>query len=245
MVVGMIATSLQKYPLHKLSIRLDRMRRGVGGDLDLISVSLPKLHVSFLVMIYPISRVVLRILHGVRCSAIEKQLPEMMNLMGGALKAGLSFQQSIEMASVELRAPIGDELGRVIAQIKLGQSVEDALSLFGERIPLESVELMIRSIAVLRRSGGNMIEMFELLTKTIEGREKVSEKIRVLTAQGVFQGLILLAMPWALCTLIYFITPEYVEPLISTRLGVLFLLLAIMFELIGALWLRRIVFIKV
>lgn len=176
---------------------------------------------------------------------INSQLLDMLTFVASGLKAGLSLPQVLEMASVELPDPLGFELKKVVHQIKLGVSVDGALAQFESEIPIEDIALFVHSICVQRRAGGNLVETLDRLTQTIEGRQRVADRVRVLTAQGVYQGALLLAMPWILGAALYAISPEYIEPLISTRLGAVFIFGGIIFEVMGGVWLKKIVMIRV
>lgn len=212
------------------------------ADLAGIGIGIPL--ASFLAMAGPAVCVILHTIHRRRMSKIDNQLPDALALLGNALRAGLSLPQAMEMAAVEMKPPLGDELLRSISQLKLGRTVEEALAVLSARVPTEDVTLLVQSVEVLRRTGGNIAQAFAALAGTIEGRLKVTNRIRVLTAQGIYQGIMLLAMPWALCVLLHLIAPEYTEPLFKTRLGNLFVGFGILLEVAGALWLKRIVLIR-
>lgn len=180
-----------------------------------------------------------------RRAAADRQLPDALALLGNAMRAGLALPQALEMASLELAPPLGEELGRVVGGLRLGRTVEEALSLLANRLPTEDVCLVVQSVEALRRTGGNVIEIFATLALTIEGRLSVAERVRVLTAKGIYQGAMLLAMPWALGLLLWALAPDYLEPLFGTRIGALLIAIGIAMEAIGGLWLKRIVMIKV
>lgn len=220
-------------------------RKRIESAADLAGLGLSDRIVALLAPAGPVARIIFAIERRRRLVRIDRQLPDAMALLCNSLKAGISLPQALEMASLELPKPIGAELARVAAQQKLGRTVEDALSLFEERVPTEDVSLVVQSVAVLRRSGGNLVETFATLAQTIEGRLAVEERIRVLTAQGVIQGAVLLAMPWFLCAALWAVAPDYVLPLFSTRLGLMFTASALLLELMGAVWLKRIVAIRV
>lgn len=189
-----------------------------------------------------------------RCAALlgrrrvrraEEQLPELVILVGNALRAGRAMPQALQDAAAQLPPPLGEEMGRVVGELRLGCSVEEALGDMHARLPGEEIALFVWTIAALRRSGGNLVEACATLRETIEGRRRVADRIRVLTSQGIFQGAVLLLLPWALGALLLLIAPEFVAPLLRTRLGNAFVMTAVLLEAIGALWLRRIVVIRV
>ncbi|MFH1830378.1 MAG: type II secretion system F family protein [Pseudomonadota bacterium] len=180
-----------------------------------------------------------------RTSRADAKLPDALALMRSALKAGLSMPQAIDMAGKELGGVLGEEMSRASSQIKLGNTVDEALSSLEARVPSEDIALFVRSIEVLRRTGGNLVESFDTLIETIDERKRVADKVRSLTAQGVTQAITLLALPWFMALALHLLAPDFIEPLFSTSTGKKLLLFALFLELLGALWLKKIVRIRV
>lgn len=225
--------------------RILRMRERVMEAADLAGMRLSPRMVSALTVIGPAALLFFSFVRQRRLVRCDRQLPDALSLLAGALKAGLALPQALEMASLELAGPLGPEFSRAVAQLKLGRSVEEALSLLRERLPTDDVGLVVQSIEVLRRTGGNLVETFGTLAQTVEARLRVEERIRVLTAQGMIQGAMLLAMPWVLGAALTLVAPDYLSPLFTTRLGVAFVVAGIIMEGVGACWLRRIAIIRV
>ena len=175
----------------------------------------------------------------------DAQLADATALLGNALKAGLSFAQALSLAAAEVPAPLGEELARAAGEQRLGRTIEESLATLEARLPTEDVGLFVQSVEVLRRTGGNLIETFTQLSATIEERRRVAEKIRTLTAQGVAQAVVLLLLPWALALALHLLSPEFVAPLFTTRLGLVLLGVVALLEGVGALWLRKIVVVRV
>ncbi len=180
-----------------------------------------------------------------RTSKADAQLLDALTLLRSALKAGLAMPQAIDMVASELKGPLGDELRRAVAQMKLGSTVDEALSVLEARLPSEDIALFVKSVEVLRRTGGNLVECFDTLIITIDERKRVADKIRSLTAQGVAQAVTLLALPWFMALALHLLAPDFIEPLFTTDIGKKLLLFGIFLEFLGALWLRRIVRIRV
>lgn len=229
----------------RLAHRVNNQERRIIIDSDLAGIKIPSRFSTMLALICPLARYSLRYLRKRRLARIDDQLPDALALLGNALRAGLSLSQAIEMASLDLADPIRYEFARAVSNLKLGQTMEEALSSFGERLPTDDIALFVQSVEVLRRTGGNLVETFNAIARAIEGRRKVSGRIRVLTMQGFIQGIILLAMPWGMALMLHLVAPDYTEPLLSTRIGNAFIALGIALEAIGALWLKRIVVIRV
>lgn len=176
---------------------------------------------------------------------IDDQLPEALSLFANALRAGIALPHIIEAASTELEDPIRGEFEIASRLIKGGGTVEDALEDILKRVPTGDVELFVRSIGILRRTGGNLIETMDILSRTIRERRRVVDKIRTQTAQGRYQCIVLLMLPWALAAALYATAPDYIGPLVDTRIGMAFICVGIALEIIGAFWMRRIVDIRV
>lgn len=224
---------------------LRRMRERATEAADLAGMRLSPRMAAALAVAGPAVLPFLSFIRQRRLVRCDRQLPDALSLLAGALKAGLALPQALEMASLELAEPLGPEFSRVVAQLKLGRSVEEALSLMRERLPTDDMGLVVQSVEVLRRTGGNLVETFGTLAQTVEARLRVEERIRVLTAQGMIQGAMLLAMPWALVAALLLVAPDYLSPLFTTKLGAAFVAAGIVMEVVGAWWLRRIAIIRV
>lgn len=171
-----------------------------------------------------------------RLDRIDNQLVDALRLMANGLRAGLSLQQSLELAVRESKPPIGDELARVVKEIHLGRLTDDALKRFAERVPLEDVRIVVDSILTLRETGGNLSETFNVVADTIVERKKVTGKIKSMTAQGMTQGFVMCLMPPGMLFLFSIIDPTYTAPLFATVLGWFALALITLLDLMG-LWL--------
>ena len=180
-----------------------------------------------------------------RIDRATAQLPDALVIMKGALQAGLSIRQAMEMAAAEIGDPLGTELAKAVNCMKLGGTVDEALGILHGNVPSEDVELFVRAVEILRRSGGNMGECFGKLIATIERRCDVQKRVRSLTAQGIMQAVTLLALPWFMAAVLSIVAPDFISPLLDTRLGNFIIAMAILLELAGALWLRKIVVIRV
>lgn len=212
---------------------------------DMICVKIPKWMRWMLPAMGPLARFSMEMARRRRERVISLQLVDLLALMQNCLKAGLSIAQTIEMASIESPEPLASELRIVVAKIMMGSTIEDGLAQLSQRVRLDDVKLIVQSVDVLRRTGGNMIDTFAVLMNTIESRQRVERRARALTAQGRTQGAILIAMPMALAITLNWISPDYMEPLFKTRLGWFFIGCAALLESIGALWLWKILNIKV
>lgn len=180
-----------------------------------------------------------------RSRQAEAQLPDALVMMKGSIGAGFTIVQAIETAASELGGQLGEEFNNMIVRMKLGASVDEALGALLANVPCEDIELFVTAVTILRRTGGNMGECFGKLIETIERRRRVASRVRSLTAQGIAQALILLALPWFMMFALHVLAPDFIAPLFDTGLGNAALALVVILEVLGALWLRKIVVIRV
>jgi tight adherence protein B len=186
-----------------------------------------------------------RLIRGRRTARADAQLPDALALMRSALKAGLAMPQAIDMVASELKGPLGEEMQRVASRLKLGSTIDEALSILESRLQSEDIVLFVKAVEVLRLSGGNMVECFDKLIATIDERKRVADKVRSLTAQGIVQAVTLLALPWFMALALYLLAPDFIDPLFITSTGKKLLIFALFLETLGALWLRKIVRVRV
>jgi tight adherence protein B len=180
-----------------------------------------------------------------RLARFNRQLIDGLNLMANSLKSGLNLTQVIQVLVREMPRPISQEFGLVLSQEKLGLTIDEALEKMLDRVPSDDLSLAIHSILILRETGGDLSETFDTIAATIRERRKVEGKIRSMTAQGKTQGLLLILMPFALGGLLYVVNPGFLEPLFTTRLGWTFIVVMLLFQLVGALWIKKVVTIDV
>lgn len=188
---------------------------------------------------------VVKYLYDKRCSQFTNQMVDGMTILSNGVRAGLSVQQSMDRVVKNLPNPISQEFRLVLSQIQLGQTLEDALTELGERIPRPDVQMFVTSVNILKETGGNMAETFQTITFTIRERQKVEKKIEALTAQGIMQGIIISMIPFILMAIFFVVDPNYIKPLFTTTLGLIALLVVITLQIIGGLMIKKVVTIKV
>ena len=160
-----------------------------------------------------------RYLDRTRVLALDNQLVDALILMANGLRSGLSLLQAVELADQEMKPPIVDEIGRLLNEVRLGRPIDEALTAMANRLTLPDLEIAVHSIVTLRETGGNLSETFMTVANTIVERKKVEGKIRSLTAQGVYQGAALCAMPFEFGGLFYVMDQNYMRPMLTTLLG--------------------------
>ncbi len=147
-----------------------------------------------------------------------KQLIDILVLMTGAVRAGYSLPQSIEVVSKEMKAPASDEFRRVRHEIGLGLSLTQALSNLVARMENDDLYLVVTAININSVVGGNIVTMLEAVTSTIRERVRLFSEIRVLTAQQRFGSYILTFLPVAMAAAMFFINPDYMMRLFDPQI---------------------------
>ncbi|MEW5982523.1 MAG: type II secretion system F family protein [Acidobacteriota bacterium] len=180
-----------------------------------------------------------------RRQKLDNQLVDALILMANGMKSGLSLLQALELAASESRRPMGDEFTRVVKEIQLGRSIDEALLGMAERIGMPDLEMAVHSIVTLRETGGNLSETFMTVANTVVERKKIEGKISALTAQGVYQGVGLCAMPFVMALVFYVMDPEYMGPMLTTGLGWLMWGAVIILDALGMWMILKIVKIDV
>jgi tight adherence protein B len=180
-----------------------------------------------------------------RLNAFNKQLPDTIMLLSNSLRAGSSFLQSIELVSRESPAPMGSEMGRVVREVNLGLSMEEALSNLVRRIKSDDLDLMVTAIGVQQQVGGNLAEILDTIAFTIRERVRIKGEIRTLTAQGRYSGYLVAFLPIAIAVTLNFINPEFMQPLFTELIGQILLVVGGIMMAIGFFAIRKITDIKV
>ncbi|HEU5199462.1 MAG TPA: type II secretion system F family protein [Ktedonobacterales bacterium] len=150
-----------------------------------------------------------------RLRDFNNQLADTITLLANSLRSGYSLLQAMELVSREARPPIALEFERVVREVGLGFSPEEALSHLVQRVQSDDLELMVTAINVQREVGGNLAEVLETISTTIRERVKLKGEIKVLTSQQQYSGYIIAAMPVILALVLFAINPTYMTKLFT------------------------------
>ena len=180
-----------------------------------------------------------------RRRAFIEQLPDVLTLISGALKAGYSLQQSVAAVGEDAKPPASDEFRRAMAEIRLGATLDDALRELAQRINIVDFDWTVMAIEIQREVGGDLAEILEIIAATIRERERLRRQIRALTAEGRLSAWVLGALPFFLAGFLMLRSPKYLEPLYTTSTGIFMIVASAVLMMIGAIWMRKIVRIEV
>lgn len=149
-----------------------------------------------------------------RLHTFEGQLSDTLNLWVNALRSGYSVLQGMEAIATELPPPVSKEFERVVQEVRLGLSLNQALGNMLRRVPSEDLDLVVTAVNIQREVGGNLTEILDTISYTIRERVRIKGEIRTLTSQGRLTGIIISLLPIGLGLVLYLINPEYVGQLI-------------------------------
>jgi tight adherence protein B len=180
-----------------------------------------------------------------RLRKFEEMFPEALDLLSRAIRAGHAFQTAMGMVADELGEPVGPEFKKCFDQQNFGLPIRDALNQVAERIPLLDVRFFVTAVLIQRDTGGNLAEILDNLAHVVRERFKILRQVRVHTAHGRFTGWVLMALPAALGVALQIINPAHMELLFKTRIGQQLLMVAIVMQVIGYIWIRKVIKIEV
>lgn len=182
---------------------------------------------------------------GRRLRRIDRQLPDALDLICRALRAGHAFSSGLQMVGEEMPDPIAAEFRIMHEEVNFGVSLQQALMNLGARIPSTDIRYFVVAVMIQRESGGNLTEVLGNLAALIRERYKLFEKVRVLSAEGRLSAWILALLPFVVGGVINLINPSFMQALWSDPMGTRMVGMALTGEVIGILWMRRIVRIRV
>ena len=180
-----------------------------------------------------------------RMKQFEKGFPEAVDLMARAIRAGHAFSTGIQMVADEMPDPVGKEFRRVFEEQNLGLPLRNALMGLLDRVELVDLKLFVVAVLVQHQSGGNLAEILDKIAQTIRARFRILRQLRVYTAQAKLTGLILTVLPPVLGVIIYSLNYEYMKVLFTETWGLRILMCALVLQITGFLWIRKIVNIEV
>jgi tight adherence protein B len=180
-----------------------------------------------------------------RLLKFEEQLPESIDLLGRAIRAGHPLSSGLDMVAHESADPIATEFRRTFEEQRFGLPLDDSLLGMADRVPIVDVRILVTAIMIQRNVGGNLAEILDNLSYTIRERFKIRRQLKVYTAQGRMAGYVLAVLPIAVGVIIFFLNPDYMLTLFRDPIGKLALITASVLQTLGYYWIRRIVDIEI
>ena len=241
-----------------------------GGDLDYLVLSLSgksffTLRLVLAIVVFFVASFAIHIAFGIVCGVLgyylpvqfqkraqlkrvgklEQQLVEALELLANGLKSGLTLPQAMELVVREFPAPINEEFATVLAETRVGVDFIDALYNLARRTGSHIIQILATGVAITKRCGGDLTQIFHNIANTIRGRSHIEGKLRAVTAQGRAQGIFLGLMPFGLIILLFFVDPNHVEVLFSDKVGLIAFCSVVVMVGVAQLWIKKLLAIDV
>jgi len=180
-----------------------------------------------------------------RLKHFAAQLPDALELVARALRAGHSLAAGMHVVAEEMPSPISDEFGRVYEEQNLGIPIEDSMRGICERVPNLDLRFFVTSVAIQRQTGGDLAEILDKIGYVIRERYRILGQVKALTAEGRLSGVVLIALPFLLFLVMLHIKPDYIQLLWTDPLGVKMSVFGLIAQVLGAVVIKKIIDIKV
>jgi tight adherence protein B len=225
---------------------------GISGIMAVVGMFVPVfagLHPSIILpmglmlAVLPLAWLIMR--RRRRYRQFAKQLPDALELISRALRAGHSLASGFSLVSEEMRPPVAKEFQRVFEEQNLGIPLDAALNNLTDRIPNMDLRFFATAIVLQRQTGGDLAEILDKIGYIVRERFKIWGQVQALTGEGRLSGIVLLALPPTLFMAVYRLNPQYITPLFTDPMGKKMLAGAIVLQLLGAIVIKKIINIKV
>lgn len=180
-----------------------------------------------------------------RINKFRRQLPEGLDLIARALKAGHAFTSGMKLAADEFNDPLGPEFDETLDEINFGVSVSNALKNLARRVDCPELKYFVVAVILQRETGGNLAEIIESLSYLIRERFKLQGKIKTLAAEGKLSAIVLTALPFLIVVWLQISNPDYLNILVEDPVGRIMVLFASIMLLFGIIVMKKMINIKV
>jgi tight adherence protein B len=180
-----------------------------------------------------------------RQKKMAEQLADVLSILASSLRAGHSFLQALDQVANEIKDPSAAEFHRVVSEIRLGRSVDDAMIEMADRIGSEDMRWAVMAVNIQRQVGGNLAEVLDIVSNTVRERAYIHRQVKVLSAEGRISIGILAVLPFGIFFYLMLVNPEYVGILFTHPIGRILLLAGLSLMAAGIYVMTRIVRIDV
>jgi tight adherence protein B len=180
-----------------------------------------------------------------RQNKMSEQLADVLAILASSLRAGHSFLQALDQVANEIKDPSASEFHRVVSEIRLGRSVDEAMVEMAERVGSEDLRWAVMAVNIQRQVGGNLAEVLDIVANTVRERAYVQRQVRVLSAEGRISIGILSVLPFGIFAYLAVVNPSYASLLFTTMIGRVLLLVGGSLMAAGIFVMTRIVKIDV
>ena len=180
-----------------------------------------------------------------RRTAFAEQLPDMLQVVAGSLQSGFSLPQALDAVIREGTQPIAGEFSRALAETRIGGELEASLDRVADRMDSKDLRWSVMAIRIQRSVGGNLVEVLRTTGETMRERAALRRHVRALSAEGRLSAYILIALPIAVGSFLFFTRDSYMHPLYTTVFGLAMLTVAVVLIGVGSVWMRNVVKVEV
>ena len=180
-----------------------------------------------------------------RLAKFESQLPDALDMMGRALRAGHAFPTALKMVGEEMNAPLADEFKAAFDEVNFGIGMQDALTSLAARVPVTDLRFFVIAVVIQRETGGNLAELLANISSIMRDRIKLFDQIKVLSAEGRMSAWILSLLPFVVAGMIHLTNPAFLAVLYSTAKGQKIAAISLTMMAVGVFVMRRIIRIRV
>ena len=207
------------------------------------SNALLSLIIAFILGVFPFLYVYLK--KKRRMEKFQRQLPDALDLIARALKAGHAFTGGLKMVGDELGEPVGTEFEKTLHEINFGSGIPEALKGLTQRVDCPDLRFFIISVIIQRETGGNLAEILTKIAYLIRERFKLQNRVQVLAAEGKLSAIILIAIPFVIALALSVLNPVYIKTLFVDPIGKALVAFALLMMAIGIVVMKRMIEIKV
>jgi tight adherence protein B len=179
-----------------------------------------------------------------RLARFEYQLPDALDMMGRAMRAGHAFPTALKLAADEMDAPLGEEFKAAFDEVNFGVSMADALGNLAQRVPSMDLQYFVVAVMIQRESGGNLTELLASISNIVRDRQKLVGQVRVLSAEGRISALVLCLLPFGAGIMMYMANPATMGVLVTDPTGRKLLYSALGSMAFGVVAIRKIIRIR-
>jgi tight adherence protein B len=207
------------------------------------SNALLSLIIAFFLGVFPFLYVYLK--KKRRMEKFQRQLPDALDLIARALKAGHAFTGGLKMVGDELEEPVGTEFDKTLHEINFGSGIPEALKNLTQRVDCPDLRFFIISVIIQRETGGNLAEILAKIAYLIRERFKLQNRVQVLSAEGKLSAIILIAIPFVIALALSVLNPVYIKTLFIDPVGKALVAFALFMMAIGIIVMKRMIEIRV
>lgn len=201
--------------------------------------------IIIIVLVFLISALVVYMLIQKNKEIFTNQLGDCLTTVANALRAGYSFVQAMDLVSKEMKPPINEEFAHVMRDVSYGMALEQALEEMNKRVENSDFDLVVTAVLIQREIGGNLAQVLDTISETINARIRMRREILTITAQGRLSAWVLTGIPIFIALVELAANPNYFDLMLDSDVGIGIMIVTVIFEIIGFIVIRKIVNIKV